>query len=143
MNQEPTCRLIQTIKDHPTDITSSRGKTRRNLSSQEQYIAQRALGAYIASMSQPEATFDLSYAAQSIHPQPTDITALNKHLAWQNRNATGGLHYIQLDTDNLQLVAFADSSFANNKDLSSQIGFVITLADANGNANIIHWSSIW
>ena len=54
-------------------------------------------------MSQPEATFDLSYAAQSIHPQPTDITALNKRLAWQNRNATRGLNYIQLDIDNLHI----------------------------------------
>ena len=35
-----------------------------------------------------------------------------------------------------------DSSFANNKDLSSQIGYVIVLADDQNNANIIHWQSI-
>ena len=42
----------------------------------------------------------------------------------------------------MQLVVFADSSFANNKDLSSQIGFVIVLMDTNNNTNIIHWSSV-
>ena len=35
-----------------------------------------------------------------------------------------------------------DSSFANNKDISSQIGYVICLANATSKANIIHWSSI-
>ena len=35
-----------------------------------------------------------------------------------------------------------DSSFANNHDLSSQIGFVIVLADKDDKANILHWSSI-
>ena len=42
----------------------------------------------------------------------------------------------------MQLVVFTDASFANNKDLSSQIGYVIVLADATKKANIIHWSSV-
>ena len=37
---------------------------------------------------------------------------------------------------------FTDASFANNKDLSSQIGYVIAITDRNGSANIVHWSSI-
>jgi hypothetical protein len=37
---------------------------------------------------------------------------------------------------------FTDSSFANNHDFTSQIGFVIVLADKHNKANIIHWSSI-
>jgi hypothetical protein len=39
-------------------------------------------------------------------------------------------------------MAFTDASFANNKDLSLQIGFVIVLTDRNQDANILHWSSI-
>ena len=31
-----------------------------------------------------------------------------------------------------------DASFANNKDLSSQIGYVIILADATKKANIVY-----
>ena len=36
---------------------------------------------------------------------------------------------------------FTDSSFANNKDLSSQIRYVLVLADLSNKANIIYWSS--
>jgi len=35
-----------------------------------------------------------------------------------------------------------DALFANNKDLSSQIGYVIVLADATKKANIVHWSLV-
>ena len=41
-----------------------------------------------------------------------------------------------------ELIVFTDSSFANNHDLSSQIGFIITLVDKDNKTNIIHWSSI-
>ena len=37
---------------------------------------------------------------------------------------------------------FTDASFANNQDFSSQIGFVIVLADDSSKANIIYWSFI-
>ncbi|KAH8755082.1 hypothetical protein F5883DRAFT_687434 [Diaporthe sp. PMI_573] len=49
-----------------------------------------------------------------------------------------------------KLVVFVDGSFANNRDLSSQIGFVLALAneELNGNGtqqkirgNILHWAS--
>ncbi len=40
------------------------------------------------------------------------------------------------------MIVFTDTSFTNNKDLSSQIGFIIMLADRNNQANVIHWSSI-
>jgi hypothetical protein len=38
-------------------------------------------------------------------------------------------------------MVFTDASFANNKDLSSQIGYILVLADGSGRANILHWSS--
>ena len=44
----------------------------------DQYIAQRAREAYIATMSQPEAAFDLSFAAQIVKPKEKDAKALNK-----------------------------------------------------------------
>lgn len=36
---------------------------------------------------------------------------------------------------------FNDASFAGNNDLSSQLGYVILLADKNDYCQIIHWSS--
>jgi hypothetical protein len=52
------------------------------------------------------------------------------------------LKFVKLDINTLQLLVFTDASFANNRDLSSQIGYVIVLADATKKANIVYWSSI-
>jgi len=46
---------------------------------------------------------------------------------------------VKLNKESLQLLVFTDASFANNKDLSSQIGYILVLADSI-NANILHWS---
>jgi hypothetical protein len=108
----------------------------------DQYLTQRARGAYIVTVCQPEASFDFSFAAQVINPKEEDTKRLNKRLQWQIDNQSRGLRFIPLDKDSLKLVVFTDSSFANNKDNSSQIGFVIALTDKNNDANIIHWSSI-
>ena len=106
------------------------------------YMTQRARGAYIASVCQPEASFNLFRVAQTVEFLPDDIALLNKRLRWQITNKSRELRYVKLDQDTLQLVVFTDSSFANNKDLSSQIGYVICLADATKKAKIIHWSSL-
>jgi hypothetical protein len=110
----------------------------------EQYIAQRARGAYIATVCHPQVAFGLSYAAQSTDPIPTkdDVIRLNKCLKWQLDNKNRGLTFIKLDIKTLRLAVFTDSSFANNKDHSSQIGYVIALADSSNNCNLLHWSSI-
>ena len=46
----------------------------------QQYVEQRARGAYIASICQPEATFDYLIAAQSKKPNNKDIALLNKRI---------------------------------------------------------------
>lgn len=102
----------------------------------KQYVAQRAREAYIATMSQPQAAFALSYAAQIIEPTNKNAEYLNRCLSWQLK--AKGLTFVKLDVTTLRIMAFTNSSFANNKNLSSQIGYVIALADAQNNANIIH-----
>jgi hypothetical protein len=140
LTQEKQCNNLSTISQKTATSTGTRGVT-RTLTPKDQYIAQRARGAYIASVCQPEASFDLSFAAQVINPGKDDAKALNKRLDWQIENPNRGLKFIKLDIDTLQLVAFTDASFANNKDLSSQIGYVLVLTDATKRANIVHWSS--
>jgi hypothetical protein len=117
----------------------------------QQYIAQRARGAYIASVCQPEAVFDLSKAAQTTSPTDEDISTLNARLKWQIENPARGLTFVPLDIERTKLFIFTDGSFANNKDLSSQLGFVIVLAteqrtrdghDFTIYGNIVHWNSI-
>ena len=114
----------------------------------KEYMEQRARGAYIATICQPEASFDLSIAAQHQDPSDDDITALNKRLKWQMEHIDRGLNYIALDLATAKLYVFVDGSFANNKDLSSQIGYELVLANETTQneqfeitGNLIHWSS--
>ncbi|KAF1828306.1 hypothetical protein BDW02DRAFT_652134 [Decorospora gaudefroyi] len=114
------------------------------------YIQQRARGAYIATICQPEASFDLAAAAQATNPSKEEISRLNKRLTWQKDNVDRGLRYVQLDMKNLKLFTLVDALFANNKDMSSQMGYVIILGNelmSNEGSfrirgNIVHWSSI-
>jgi hypothetical protein len=81
--QETHIQDIQLIQSIETIIiTSARGKVRIKLTSREQYVAQRARGAYLTSICQPEASFDLSHAAQSTDSTfcSDDVITLNKRL---------------------------------------------------------------
>src|SRR5437667_2230743 len=57
-------------------------------------------------------------------------------------NLTRGLTFVPLNIYSLNLIIFTDTSFANNKDLSSKIRFVIVRTDQNQTTNIIHCSLI-
>ena len=122
-------------------MTSIRGAVRQDLSIKDQYVAQRARGTYITSVYQPETVYDLSVTTQAIKPTKNDITNLNKRIRWQIENSARGLRFVALDKPSLCLLAFTDILFANNRDLSSQIGYILVLVDASGRANILHWSS--
>jgi hypothetical protein len=53
---------------------------------------------------------------------------MNIRLQWQLDNAKQGLKFEVLQRD-IKLYVFVDVLFANNKDLSSQIGYVIVLGN--------------
>ncbi|KAF1937732.1 hypothetical protein EJ02DRAFT_324136, partial [Clathrospora elynae] len=127
----------------------------------QKYMEQRARGAYIASICQPEASFDLSAAAQIQQPADGDYVKLNRRLRWQAENLERGLQYVPLDLATAKLIVFTDGSFANNQDLSSQLGYLIVLANEDAHSrqdthsypgsypdgtfnirgNVVHWSS--
>lgn len=107
------------------------------------FISQRARGAYISTVCQPQAAFALSQAAQHMsQPTKTDYNRLNACLQWQQNNAEKGLTVVPLNEKDLKIVTFTDASFANNADMTSQIGFIIVLTnEATNRCNIIQWSS--
>ena len=114
----------------------------------QRYLEQRARGAYLASICQPEASFDLSVAAQVQKPEDEDFKKINKRLQWQIDHPCRGLRYIPIDLTTAKLMVFADGSFANNKDMSSQLGFILMLVNEKNNSesftligNLLHWSS--
>ena len=63
LTKESYVEGILPVTDHAANSTSSKGITRKKLSPKEQYLAERVRGAYIASLCQPKASFDLSRAA--------------------------------------------------------------------------------
>jgi hypothetical protein len=71
---------LQLIQNVDIAIISSRSKVRFALISKEQYVTQRARDAYVASICQSKASFDLFLAAQSIEVSSENITTLNKRL---------------------------------------------------------------
>jgi hypothetical protein len=77
-NQFDQIRLINISAS--VDLTSSKGQIRKMMTPKNQYVAQRARGAYIATMTQSEASFDLSLAAQITNPKEEDAKRLNKRL---------------------------------------------------------------
>ena len=76
-----------------------------------------------------KASFDLSVAAQHQEPSADDVKTLNKRLNWQIANKSRGIRYIPIQLATAKLYVFVDGSFAKNKDLSSQLGYTIILAN--------------
>lgn len=65
------------------------------------------------------------------------------------KNLNRGIKFVPVQLTHAKLFVFVDGSFANNKDLSSQIGFVIVLANESMkndefslHGNLIHWTSV-
>ncbi len=77
ISQSDHLQLIQIVD---IAITSSRDKIKSALISKEQYVTQRARNAYVASICQSKASFDLFLAVQSIEVSSENITTLNKRL---------------------------------------------------------------
>ena len=73
-----------------------------------------------------------------INPVKDNTKSFNKRLSWQIKNTNRGLKFVKLNINTLQLLVFTDASFANNKDLSSQIGYILILANATKKANIVY-----
>ena len=147
------CRIIKTATGIKM-LQKEQGKKLLPVSSsgcdpKQAYVEQRARGAYIATISQPEALYDLSVAAQSQDPGKTEIDDLNKRLRWQMENQERGLKYVPFNIRNCSLYVFVDGSFANNRDLTSQLGFLITIGTETRTptsfemtGNVIHYSSV-
>ncbi|KAI1003692.1 hypothetical protein K3495_g4515 [Podosphaera aphanis] len=124
LTQEHQCNSLTLVSEAVTTSTSSRGAV---------------LTLLLCVNLKPPLTFLSPHELQT--PQKEDVNALNKRLKWQIENKSRGLNFVKLDINTLHQYVFTDASFANNKDFSSQIGYVLVFADSSKQANLIHWSS--
>lgn len=89
LSQERQCEKIKLVNI----------KTSKDLKTP--YVEQRARGAYVATVSQPETAFALSKAAQATNPGKEEAAYLNKCLDWQKKNAAKGLQFVKLSAEGL------------------------------------------
>jgi hypothetical protein len=73
-----------------------------------------------------------------INPNKKDTKLLNKRIQWQIENLIRGLSFIKFNIKTLQLLIFTNSSFVNNKNFLSQIGYILVLAELLNKVNIIY-----
>ena len=71
----------------------------------------------------------------------SDIKQLNDAINCVKNSPRLTLKYPKLDHDTLHLRAYADASFASNKDLTSQLGYLILLCDGNNRCHVINYAS--
>lgn len=104
------------------------------------FVSQRARGAYIASTCRPDLTFGFAVCSQVVNADKAAAQRLNKYIEIAENSPETGLNFVALDASSLRISVFAGASFASNADLSSQLGFVVTLMDGHNKANIVHYS---
>ena len=66
-----------------------------------------------------------------------NLNSVIKHL---KKTENMKLKFPPLDQETLKIVVYSDASFANNDDLSSQIGYIVFLSDNNENCSFLTYS---
>jgi hypothetical protein len=111
--------------------------------SDEEAVSVRAKIQYVASKCRPDLASASQLLAGAVCGPVSKKTykVLRDMVAYCRETYDVGLRFIPLDVSSLRLVLFTDASFGNADDLSSQLGFIVLLADGMNNANIIHYGS--
>ena len=109
-----------------------------------QFRSMRMRLAWLAN-TRPDCLFEIAQLAQvteemfSQHPKQV-LQRLNKAVAFAIDNRIS-LRIPKLNKDTLRVIGFADSSFANNADLSTQLGHVCFIGDDKGSVVPISFKS--
>ncbi|MEM6805930.1 MAG: hypothetical protein AAF696_31325 [Bacteroidota bacterium] len=69
------------------------------------------------------------------------VKLLNKTINTLKETPSKGIKMRKLDLDSLYIKVYSDASFANNPNLSSQLGYIVLLCDKNDNCKILHYTS--
>jgi hypothetical protein len=106
------------------------------------YRAQRAKVAWITN-TRPDICCAVSMSAQVTQSQYqiSHLRMLNGIVRYLQSTMHVKLRYPKLDIGSLQVVTYADASFANREDKSSQIGYAIFMADMNRDCCLLQYRS--
>ncbi len=97
------------------------------------------------SNSRPDCLFHISKLTQvtekDFNSFKTDILKQINTVVEYAKEESFDLKISKLENESIRIVGFSDSSFANNRDLSSQLGYIILIMDKNHNAVPIYFKS--
>lgn len=124
-------------RQYVTDLPAP--KTPRNPAA---FATVRGKMAYASNNTRVDVTCAVNQLSQVIAGKATeaDFKRLDSCLERLHNNDLV-LNFPALDIESLELRVYADSSFANNEDLSSQIGYVVFLCDKHDNCALVSWCS--
>lgn len=83
---------------------------------------------------QPKAIFHYLIAVQLKKLNNKDITLFNKWIQWHLEHKLYNLYFKAINLSTAKLFVFVDRFFANNKNQSSQISYIIVLANKHSHA---------
>lgn len=91
----------------------------------------------------PDISCAVAQAAQvtQTHLDQDIIKRLNSTIRAVKQDPKKGIRHRKLDLASLRLQVYSDSSFANNQDSSSQLGYFIVMADSSNRCNILQYRS--
>lgn len=109
---------------------------------QNYFPSHRALGQSIGVCTRPDVFANINLIAPGGgETTGKEFKIFNKTIYNLRKTKEIGFSSKKFDIDTMRLVFITDASFANAKQLRSQIGFGILMADGNGTANLIHFGS--
>ena len=111
----------------------------------KEYRSKRAQLGWIQN-TRPDISFEVGYAAQVTEERFKAesrklIKRINTVIEKLRKTAKTGMKYPKLDQESLRIVAYTDSSFANNYDLTSQLGYIVFLVDGKNNSAPVAYRS--
>lgn len=139
---------VQVVKNHDGGFRLSQFDYARKLQTMDfgsTFQDLRSVRAKLAWLTntRPDISFAVAKLAQVTEGTFTSdsVKSANKIISHVRKIAELGIEIPPLDRSTASIVVLTDAALANNDDLSSQIGYVLAIRDANGNANLVEYSS--
>ena len=94
---------------------------------------------YVVTCTRPDQSFNSAQLSQQLNDNITEshIKLLNSTVGILQTDSYKNI--LNLDIDSIYITGYADAGFANNEDLTYQLGFIVMLKDKHNDAAIIHY----
>lgn len=106
------------------------------------FVKKNAHVGHIAAFCRLQLSFRFADASHVLIPQLGSYKALNKVLTTEKKIPSLGLKCFFMEASSVKIAAYADTSFAFNEDITSQLQIFTNLMDKVNTANILHYFSV-